>query len=371
MESNLCHFVAFLCNRSLSPQTVFAYLSACRFFHISSGRSDPSLASFTKLTYVLRGMKRSSPRAKRVRLPITPEILGAIWDKWSVSPVSFNKTMLWAAFCLEFFAFLRAGEFTCLSWASFNESVMLGVAVDSHSDPSYLSVRLKRSKCDPFAAGITLYVGRSYGKLCAVSAVLAYLAIRPRAPGPFFIFQDGSVLSRHRLVSELSTALQLIGLDPAPHSFRIGAASAAARAGLSDSFIQTLGSAEICRLPILYQDFKRTDLCRSPSSSSLTHSLSCTAPPFFAFLSISLIIMFCYWYCVVVTYESLYLLCLIVLFQIILIYWFGECCSRIWAGSLTHTPPNSVFYPYTSAWPEQHVPSVVASLNAHTGSHGG
>ncbi|XP_011406504.1 PREDICTED: uncharacterized protein LOC105314192 [Amphimedon queenslandica] len=155
--------------------------------------------------------------------------------------------MLWAAFCLAFFAFLRAGEFTCPSWASFDESGMLAVgdvAVDSHSNPSYLSVRLKRSKGDPFALGITLYVGRSFGKLCAVSAVLAYLAVRPRTPGPFFIFQDGNVLSRHRLVSELSTALRSIGLDPSHykgHSFRIGAASAAARAGLNDLLIQTLG----------------------------------------------------------------------------------------------------------------------------------
>ena len=52
------------------------------------------------------------------------------------------------SFCLAFFAFLRAGEYTCPSWASFDESVMLAVgdmAMDFHSDPSYLSVR---RKCD-------------------------------------------------------------------------------------------------------------------------------------------------------------------------------------------------------------------------------
>ena len=46
------------------------------------------------------------------------------------------------------------------------------------------------------------------------------------------------------MVTELSTALQEVGLDPSPfkgHSFRIGAATAAAKAGLSDSRIQTLG----------------------------------------------------------------------------------------------------------------------------------
>ena len=89
-----------------------------------------------------------------------------------------------------------------------------------------------------------MYVGRSHKKLCAVSAVLAYLVICCPAPGPFFVFEDGGVLSRQRLVTELSTALQEVGLDPSPykgHSFRIGAATVAAKAGLSDSLIKTLG----------------------------------------------------------------------------------------------------------------------------------
>ena len=46
------------------------------------------------------------------------------------------------------------------------------------------------------------------------------------------------------MVTELSTALQEIGLDPSPykgHSFYIGAATAVAKAGLGDSLIQTLG----------------------------------------------------------------------------------------------------------------------------------
>ena len=79
--------------------------------------------------------------------------------------------MLWAAFHLAFFAFLRAGEFTCLSLANFDRSVMLAVgdvAVDSSTQPSYISVWLKRSKNNPFGQGVTLYIGRFHIKLCAV-----------------------------------------------------------------------------------------------------------------------------------------------------------------------------------------------------------
>jgi integrase len=89
-----------------------------------------------------------------------------------------------------------------------------------------------------------LYVGRTGTVLGPVSALLAYLAKRLPSLGPLFVFQDGTPLSRERLVAHLRKALAEIGLDTANysgHSFRIGAASTAARTGFNDSFIQTLG----------------------------------------------------------------------------------------------------------------------------------
>ena len=246
-ESTLCRFVAFLAEESLCFGTVTSYLSACRFYQILAGFPDPSLSDFPQLTYVLKGVRRMVPAPKRHRLPVTPDLLHAILAVWSGSTLDFNRVMLWAAFCLGFFAFLRAGEFTCPSMERFDSSLMLAVGdvwVDSRTNPRCLTVRLKRSKCDPFGSGVNIYVGRTYQPLCPVAAMLSYLAMRPSSPGPLFVFEDGTSLSQERLTQSFAQALRLAGFDASGysgHSFRIGAATAAARTGMSDSLIQTLG----------------------------------------------------------------------------------------------------------------------------------
>ena len=118
------------------------------------------------------------------------------------------------------------------------------VRVDNRRNPSYLAITLRGSKTDPFGAGCTLYVGHSAAPICPVTAVLAYLAIRKAGPGPLFVHADQSPLTRSDLISAIRSALAGTGLDVSRytgHSFRIGAATAAAQAGLPDSLIQTLG----------------------------------------------------------------------------------------------------------------------------------
>ena len=75
-------------------------------------------------------------------------------------------------------------------------------------------------------------------------SVLGYLAICPKRSGPLFIFQDGSTLSRERLVSSLRQVLLDVGVNTAQysrHSFRIGAATTAAKLGVPDSLIKKMG----------------------------------------------------------------------------------------------------------------------------------
>ena len=196
---------------------------------------------------MLKGIHRSLPDCtRRKRLPITPELLQKMHAVWSRDPKSFDSVMLWAACCLGFFGFLRAGEFTCTHTKTASDAVLSlsDVAIDSRDTPQVLVVHLRHNKTDPFGVGAHLYLGRTSSILCPVAAVLGYLAIRPPDPGPLFICRDGSPLSRGYLIEGMRAALSQAGVDSsqfAGHSLRIGAATTAARAGFSDSFIQTLG----------------------------------------------------------------------------------------------------------------------------------
>ena len=233
-------------SQSVSIQTIRSYLCALRFHQIRAGLSDPSLSTPPRLPYVLKGIQRTSVTHHNTqRLPITPELLSGIHSLWSGYPPSFDKVMLWAAFCLGFFGFLRSGEFTSSPHDSNECSLQVGdVSVDSRQDPQTLTVLLRRSKTDQFGKGNRIYLGRTGNNLCPVAAMLGYLSIRPSTPGPLFIFQDGSPLSRPKLVQHLRHALSQLGMDVANysgHSFRIGAASTAAKVGFSDSLIQKLG----------------------------------------------------------------------------------------------------------------------------------
>ena len=246
-ETILCRFVAFLSAIPINYQSIRSYLSAVRHLQITSGLPDPALSPFARLDYVLKGARRqglTAPRPKR--MPITAQVLQQIHQAWAQLPPTFDRVMLWAAFCLGFFGFMRAGEFTCPSLQAFTPNMLAvrDIQVDSHSAPSHLSVLLRESKTDQFGAGMTIHLGATGDKLCPVVAMLGYLAIRPPSPGPLFIFKDGTSLSRQRLVQMLRQALQLAGISDtgfSGHSFRIGAATAAAQAGLNDSLIQTLG----------------------------------------------------------------------------------------------------------------------------------
>ena len=243
--------MAFLGQEGLKHSTIKAYLSGVRFAQIHLSLGNPfSNGAMTRLEYVLSGIKRVEARTKapqKPRLPITVEIMKILKDAWTGARKHPDLIMLWAAACIGFFGFLRAGEFTTPSRSTYDPDAHLSlgdIAFDSHSAPSVVRLRIKQSKTDPFRQGVDVYVGATSACLCPVKALLAYIAVRNADPGPLFVFRSGAPLTQPSLVQHLQAALEQAGfphMSYTGHSFRIEAATTAARRGISDSLIQTLG----------------------------------------------------------------------------------------------------------------------------------
>ena len=193
--------------------------------------------------------------------------------------IDYDRPMLWAAFCLGFFGFLRSGEFTSTT-ANSNLPDRLSPAdieVDSHINPGCMAVHIRRSKTDPFGVGTTVYLGSTGDVVCPVKAMMVYLALRPSTPGPLFIFRNGKPLSQEQLIIHLRQALSEAGVNASGysgHSFRIGAATEAANAGLSDSMIKALGHWKsdafmaYIRTPRHHITAVTSKLAKSPTSST-------------------------------------------------------------------------------------------------------
>ena len=142
--------------------------------------------------------------------------------------------------------FLRSAEFTVPNMASYSPAIHLGlpdIAFDSHYSPSCLSIRIKASKTDPSRKGCFVYIGKGDFPLCAIQSLLAYLSVRGNASGPLFLFRDSQPLCQAILSPWLRLILSSAGTDGnfSSHSFRIVAATVAARNGIADHQIQVLG----------------------------------------------------------------------------------------------------------------------------------
>ena len=87
-------------------------------------------------------------------------------------------------------------------------------------------------------------LSRTDQPVCPVTALLPYLAVRGPKPGPLFLMKNQQYLTPPMFRSSLFRILEGIGIPTQQyntHSFRIGAATSAKAAGISDLHIQMLG----------------------------------------------------------------------------------------------------------------------------------
>ena len=230
----------------LTPSTIRVYIAAIGATHREHALPDPTRHN-TQLSLVLRAIRRSIlPAQSKPRKPITPELLHRMihYLNHLRSLRGHDRRMLTAAFTLAFHGFLRVGEFTMPPTTRFNPRY--------HPSTSHVALHRKfftlvipRSKTDQFHRGHTIRLDQTTpSSICPVKHMKAYITPLPSTPRPLFTFSGGRPLTRRRCLRYLRQSLKHCGYDPSQyntHSFRIGAATTAAREGATVSTIQRLG----------------------------------------------------------------------------------------------------------------------------------
>ena len=114
-------------------------------------------------------------------------------------------------------------------------------------------------------------IGATGTSTCPVRAMRKYLGEHPhRHSGPLFTLTSGKFLTRRNVSDVTKTLLSMAGIDPtsySSHSYRIGAATSAAAAGL---LVKTLGRWRSSA----YQGYIRTSpqvLCTATAKIARAH----------------------------------------------------------------------------------------------------
>lgn len=176
-------------------------------------------------------------------LPITGPILCKLIDALpQVVTSRFHHIMLKAMYLLAFYAFLRIGEITVKSTKELK--VLQLTDVTFHNEDGILQgasliLRVYKHSDHPKTIYLPCDMANSY---CPVKALNDYINPAQHKTGPLFCFPCGSPVSHSYFSNCLKLTLSFINLDPKfykGHSFRIGAATAAAAKGVPLSVIQT------------------------------------------------------------------------------------------------------------------------------------
>eukprot|EP00741_Cyanophora_paradoxa_P009127 tig00000145_g8839.t1 len=250
-ETTLCFFAAHLFRRGgVAPPSIRTYITAVQSLHVDSGFST-FWGAMPRLARLLEGIARvADPRPKLRRDPITRGQLSALAQYAAAHP-SPETRLLWAAFATAFFGFFRCSEVCAVRLpvpdpARLFQRRDLRFFVDEGE--RFARLHLKKSKTDQRGQGCDVDIPHVGGPECAHCALEALAAswTGPARPDAYvFAHADsGQPLTRSELHAALRNWLRALGYaaDPLlPHSFRIGAATAAFEAGLPDYAIQLLG----------------------------------------------------------------------------------------------------------------------------------
>lgn len=235
----ILYFINMGFERGISAAAIDGKLAGLAFLFKLQGLRD-----HTKDFWVKQAVKgyRKEHRKSDGRRPVSFDMLHGLFRQVSyICSSEFESALFRAAFALAFFGALRVSELVSPS-----KRAKGGLQCeDLEFSTASVRIWIKRSKTDQMGKGAQLEVFRIAGShICPVAAVTCFRDRRPPLPGSFLIRADGSSLSKFQFAAVFKKCLSAAGHDPnrySSHSFRIGAATEAARAGLSVETVKRIG----------------------------------------------------------------------------------------------------------------------------------
>lgn len=240
----LCRFAAYLA-RTLSPSSVRCYMAGIRHMHLELGH-DPPTTNY-HVTSVLKGLEVSRGTPPKQKLPITLDILKAIYLNLDLSD---NFYLCFYAACLVgFFTFVRKSTLltkTLTSHCCRKDLCRKDFSFDGHS----ASITIKHSKTmQNFSREIVIPIPIIEGSiLCPVTALLRCLVTtKHAAAAALFSYRVGESaipLTHSAFNKTLSDVLQRAGYSPSQysgHSLRRGGCTFALSCQLPTEVIKAQG----------------------------------------------------------------------------------------------------------------------------------
>ncbi|XP_063777624.1 uncharacterized protein LOC134927301 [Pseudophryne corroboree] len=223
-----------------SRAVVSRYLAGIAFFCRIKG--VPDLTKSGILLKAMKGWARVAPTPPDRRRPIDAALLpGIIGSVGAIASSMFESLLFRLAFSMAYHGAFRISELVAPSKQTDSRMLVEDVVVSGRS----LLCRLRRSKTDQVGKGrwVTL-VPALEESICPVRLAVQYEAVRPDCRGSWLLHYDGLPVTKFQFRWMMGRCLTSMGLSPShfgTHSFRIGAATAAAAAGFSGAQIQAVG----------------------------------------------------------------------------------------------------------------------------------
>ena len=234
-----------LLENSLGSSTIYSVFYAINWVHKLAGFDNRNPCDKFLVKSIVEASSRVLRKPVRKAEPITPEILGLIFQQYGESSNLLDIRFV----CMCLLAY--AGFFRISELLSIRRSNIV-------TEDLYHKIFVEVSKTDKYREGSWVYIAKTGNCTCPYTYLIKYLeAARIPSFSQNFIFRylrydkklKGNVLSSKPLTASrageiLKEKLETIGLDPSKfsnHSFRSGGATSAANLNVPDRLFKVHG----------------------------------------------------------------------------------------------------------------------------------